>query len=265
MEHFADPIEKRNRGMSSQSTSASTGASQPSPASGFGRGVHCLVVRGWLQLSHAPSHALSQQTPFAQKPLAHSSFTEHGMVTLFEHDPLVQGIPSSHCVSLAQALKQLPVAGLHAKGEQDIFGPVTHAPMPLQTEAGVRTPSEHEPAAQAVPPGYKSQLPVPSHSPVCPQVDAMSLRQIPCGSGAPAATGAHIPMLPTRPQLSHGPLHATLQQIPSTQKPLVQLSPREHGMVILGRHDPFVQRIPSMHCASLVQAMKHVPEAGLHA
>jgi hypothetical protein len=128
-----------------------------------------------LQLTHGPSQALSQQTLLAQKPLAHSAFTEQGITGEWrKHDPFKQGSPPSHCASLSQVLKQFPVTGLHAKGEQDISGPGTHAPMPLQTEADVRTPSEHEPAAQVVPPGYRSQPPAPSHRPVCPHVEAMS-------------------------------------------------------------------------------------------
>jgi hypothetical protein len=216
-----------------------------------------------LQLWHGPSQALSQQTPLAQKPLAHSAFTEQGMTSEWrKHDPFTQGSPPSHCASLSQVLKQFPVAGLHAKGEQYIPGPVTHAPMPLQTEAGVRTPSEHDPAAQVVPREYRSQPPVPSHRPVCPQVEAMSLRQMPLGSGVPVATGVQVPTLRTRLQLTHGPSQALVQQTPSTQKPLAQSSLLVRPSKDRMKHDPFVQGRPPSHCASLVQEFKHLPDIG---
>jgi hypothetical protein len=53
-------------------------------------------------------------------------------------------------------------------------------------------------------------------------------------------------MLPTRPQFSHGPSHALLQQTPSTQKPLAQTAFSLHVSRLV-KHDPFVQGFPLVH------------------
>jgi hypothetical protein len=69
--------------------------------------------------------------------------------------------------------------------------------------------------------------------------------QIACGSLFPASTGQHVPARPSRPQLTHGPRQATLQQTPSVQKPdaqsslLVQTAPGG-----LGPQLPFTQTTP---------------------
>jgi hypothetical protein len=47
---------------------------------------------------------------------------------------------------------------------------------------------------------------------------------MPMGSSAPAATGVQVPTWPTSAHERHGPVHATLQHTPSTQKPLAQSS-----------------------------------------
>jgi hypothetical protein len=63
-----------------------------------------------LQLAHGPLHALLQQIPSAQKPLAHSSLVTHGSCDLMEQKPFSQGIPFVHWVSLVQELKHVPDA-----------------------------------------------------------------------------------------------------------------------------------------------------------
>jgi hypothetical protein len=58
----------------------------------------------------------------------------------------------------------------------------------------------------------------------------MSLRQMPLGSGNPAATGVQVPTLRTRLQLTHGPSQALSQQTPLAQKPLAHSAFTEQGM-----------------------------------
>lgn len=166
-------------------------------------------------------------------------------------------------LSLRQPLLHVTPFGEQPKGSQLNLGPGVQVPLPSQTETCVMSPSEHEAAEQVSPCGEWAQPPMPSHAPVCPQVDAGSLRQMACGSGAPAATGMQVPTLWTRLQLTHGPSQALVQQAPSTQKPLAQSAFTEQGMTgERTKHDPFTQGNPPSHWASLLQDLRHVPDAG---
>jgi hypothetical protein len=64
---------------------------------------------------------------------------------------------------------------------------------------------------------YLRQPPVPSHLPSVPHVAAVMSVQVSRGSAAPNAAMVHLPMAPASAQLRHAPVHAVLQQTPSTQ------------------------------------------------
>jgi hypothetical protein len=85
-----------------------------------------------------------------------------------------------------------------------------------------RSPPLQDGARQIVSAAYIAQPPTPSQAPVCPHEAGPLSLQIPCGSLVPASTGQHVPVRPTRLQLTHGPLQATLQQTPSVQNPDAQ-------------------------------------------
>jgi hypothetical protein len=60
-----------------------------------------VVVR--LQAMHAPVHALSQHTPWAQKPVSHSFPALQGAGgDLRPQEELAQNLPVMHCWSLLQ-------------------------------------------------------------------------------------------------------------------------------------------------------------------
>ncbi len=85
--------------------------------------------------------------------------------------------------------------------------------------AGVlRRVPEQVGAMHCVSRAYFEQLPMPSHLPSVPQVDAPLSWQMPRGSGLSASTGQQVPSRPIRLQERHGPWQATLQQTPSAQK-----------------------------------------------
>jgi hypothetical protein len=67
--------------------------------------------------------------------------------------------------------------------------------------------------------GYFWQLPLPSHLPLVPQVDAGCTAHIARGSGVPATTGVQWPGDDASAQLQHSPVQAPSQHRPSTQKP----------------------------------------------
>jgi len=49
-----------------------------------------------LQASHEPPHALSQQTPSAHTPLAHSASAEHAVPLRLTHTPFSVPVPALH-------------------------------------------------------------------------------------------------------------------------------------------------------------------------
>src|SRR3954468_14741820 len=87
----------------------------------------------------------------------------------------------------------------------------------------------HWAGAQTVSAAYRLQAPAPLHIPVGPQLVAGVATQTLRGS-VPAATGAQVPTEPERLQVVQRPVHAVLQQTPSTQKPLA--------------HSPVAEQLP---------------------
>jgi hypothetical protein len=66
-----------------------------------------------------------------------------------------------------------------------------------------------------------------------------------------------------RLQDMHGPLHEVLQHTPCMQKPDTHSLPLRHRPVGGREQSPFMQGRPLTHCASLAQASKQAPVAGL--
>jgi hypothetical protein len=64
------------------------------------------------------------------------------------------------------------------------------------------------------------QAPAPSHAPSLPQDAAPWSVHLPRESAAPAGTGAQRPIEEASAQLWQAPSQASMQQTPSTQKPL---------------------------------------------
>ena len=129
---------------------------------------------------------------------------------------------------------------------------------------GNSLPLVHEAARHSVPAVNLAQPPAPLHRPLDPQVLAASVLHVLCGSGLPAATGEHSPMVPTWLQLTHGPVHARLQQTPSAHDsdehsaPAVQAAPSGFFP-----HDPALQGRAS-HWAAAVQLLKQRPVEASH-
>jgi hypothetical protein len=67
--------------------------------------------------------------------------------------------------------------------------------------------------------------------------------RLPCGL---PATGVHVPALPSTSHASHWPVHALLQQTPSTQKPLTHAPSAPHSSpgVSVPSHCPLEQKAP---------------------
>src|SRR4051812_9753985 len=109
---------------------------------------------------------------------------------------------------------------------------------------------------QIVSAGYSAQPPRPSHDPVCPQALAATPWQTLWGSGFPWSVGQQVPPRPTWLHDRQAPLHATLQQTPSAQKPVahsvsaVQIAPRG-----------FLPQLPATHFCPLTQSLSTLQAA----
>jgi hypothetical protein len=195
-----------------------------------GTGVQVPGEVDSAQLRQLPEQAVAQQTPSAQVPLPHSVPAEQGCPSaLGPQLPATQLCPGRQSLSLAQRLTQAPLA--HWYGSQSWTPGGRQVPRPSQVAAVFRRLPVQDAAMQIVSGAYLAQPPRPSQAPVCPQVDRLVATQTLCGSAIPIAVGQQVPRRPLWLQLTQGPLHATLQQNPSAQKPdahwtpVVQLAP----------------------------------------
>jgi hypothetical protein len=114
-------------------------ASVHSPAGSgapFGAAVHVPSAPGSAHELHAPPHAVSQQTPWAQKPVWHSPACEHEAPRIFlPHEFPLQTLGATQFWSEVQASKHaLPLQVYGAHGSES--GGV-HWPVALHVEGGV--------------------------------------------------------------------------------------------------------------------------------
>jgi hypothetical protein len=181
-------------------------------------GVH---VPGAVATAHdwqVPEHAVRQQTPCAQTPVAHALPSLHGAPgDLSPQEPLLH--TEGETQSASDAHVALHTESPHLKGAQEVAGGVTHAPAPSHAEAPVAVVplAGHVAPAQGVPCGYFWQPPA-SHMPFVPQLALPWATHVPEGSGAPVATLEQRPIEVARPQERQVPPHAVAQQTPCAQK-----------------------------------------------
>jgi hypothetical protein len=78
-----------------------------------GMGVQCPIAEGSAQLTHAPPHGPSQQTPSTQKPLAQSVAASQLWPTGFGPQlPLTQAWPAWQSPSFMQVVAHAPIEQL---------------------------------------------------------------------------------------------------------------------------------------------------------
>jgi hypothetical protein len=124
------------------------------------------------------------------------------------------------------------------------------APTPSQVEASWRwlVADEHDGGAHTVPARCLRHAPLPSQVPSVPQVAAVCGRQAPRGSAAPLPTRLHVPGCPAEHD-RQGPVQASVQHTPSTQKPLPHWVPSVQGWP-----GPFLPQLPATQVAPGAQA-----------
>jgi hypothetical protein len=166
--------------------------------------VHFPRLAAWLQDTHVPVHAMSQQTWSEQWAFWHSASAMQAAPLGFRpHELFMHVAPATQSVLAAHVALQL-VASLHTNGAHVIAVGVTHMPDPSQADCAVTMLLVELQAAslQGVPSDHIRQAPWPSQVPSCWQVVFASVGQAGCPvSGAePFKTGEHFPTLPIRLQ-----------------------------------------------------------------
>ena len=180
-----------------------------------------------MQDSHAPVHALSQQTPLAQKPLAHALPDVHALPLGFfgSHAEVVvlQNAVDTQSASTAQLVLHVSVPQAN-KPQLLVGGAAAHAPA-LQYAGGCSVPAVHEPATHATELlGYEHAAEVPSQDP--PHVPLPT--QLPWPARGAPVTSLQVPTEPLSTHDSQAPPHARSQQTPSAHRPLAHCPPAVH-------------------------------------
>lgn len=132
------------------------------------------------------------------------------------------------------------------------------APAPSQVRAWfkVALPAAHDGATHSTPAAYSRQAPLPSHTPSVAQLAAPMFLQVPCGSGAPFATGLQVPSDALRPHDWQVPVQPLLQQTPWAQKPDRHSDPSAQVFPSpLRPHDPLMQTAGEAQSALAVQLL----------
>jgi hypothetical protein len=137
------------------------------------------------------------------------------------HVETSQRSPEAQSTSLVHELPHtLPE---HAYTPHERVPPSTQVPAPLQVSVSDAIEAAQDAALQTVPLGQSRHVPAPLQLPSVPQLDAALGAHSLCGS-LPAGIDPHVPFDPPVSAALHAlhvPLHALLQQKPSTQLPLV--------------------------------------------
>ena len=153
------------------------------------------------QERQGPSQASLQQSPSVQKPLLQSVAAPQVCPIPFSPQLMVatvQVCPSAQSASAAQVALHRPLT--QPKGLQLIAAPGWQVPRPSQVPARVRTAALQTAGVQSVLAAYIAQAPLPSQTPLSPQLVASVVRLFwhrPWGSLTPAATERQVPGEPT--------------------------------------------------------------------
>jgi hypothetical protein len=193
---------------------------------------------------HAPPvvHADEQQCPLpatSQMLLAHCAFAVHAPpaesgAPQVPATPGLKQICPTQSFELAHAVRQAVLPALHFKlaGHAPVV-PATHVPVPLHALAVVSMLPVHDcTGPHGVDAAQRAQLP-DLHWPVNPQLDIALATHTPRGSFMPSTTFRHVPSATPLSAALHALqtlVHAVLQHLPSTQKPLSHCAALVHEL-----------------------------------
>ncbi len=182
------------------------------------------AVPGCAHERQVPSQAVPQQVPCSQKPELHWSAVAQVLPSGFLPQlPLTQVLGDAQSPSVLHVVRQVLAAPSQVNGMHDCVAVGTQAPLPSQREARFMLDPLQVGGRQVTPDGYLRQAPAPSQTPSVPQLASPWSGHLSRGS-VPISAGMQWPTLPLTPHDRQGPVHASLQQTPSTQKALRQSS-----------------------------------------
>jgi hypothetical protein len=180
-----------------------------------------------------PEQAVMQHLPCAQIFELHSaSAPQLAPIGFGPQLPMTQLLGVTQSASVAHVVRHVLPSVAHWKGAQSCVDAPVQPPALSQVAVVMRMWPTQPSCAQVTPavPLKRAHWPVPSQTPVVPQVSAVWVGQRSPGS-VPWNAGRQVPSLPGFWHVKHAWSHAVLQQTPSTHwaephsDPAVQLSP----------------------------------------
>ena len=193
-----------------------------------GRGVQAPALPESAHEAQVPGQAVAQHTSCAQMPVLHStSLAQTAPMGTFPQLPFMQVLGARQSASVAQVVLHWPEAP-QTNGAQGWLCAAAHTPCPSQRCANVSVEPAQPALWQMTPAEYLSQAPVPSQTPLVPQVATPWSSQLLRGS-VPTSAGMHVPTFPAPAQVRQTPSHVSLQQTPSAQNPEAHWLPPEHA------------------------------------
>jgi hypothetical protein len=176
-----------------------------------------------LQLTQAPSQALSQHTPSTQNPDEHCSLLVHTLPAFSTGKQAFceQKYPEEHSLVALHSSKHAPLAAAHTYAPHEIPDEEMHVPEPSQTLPADDVVPTQLVAPQGTPAGAAVRhTPPAAHDPSAPHPPAVAHPL----SLLPSTTAPHTPDGPDAfsdaSHAWHAPSQAVEQQTPSTQNPL---------------------------------------------
>jgi hypothetical protein len=183
------------------------------------------------QERHVPVHVVPQHLPCAQNVELHSSpLPQVAPIGFLPQLPATQLLGATQSASDVHVVRQVLPSGAHWNGVQGSVVAPEQPPALSHVPVVVRMNPTQASAAHTTPafPLKRAHAPVPSHTPVVPQVVAASVGQRSPGS-VPWNAGRHVPSVPGFRQVKQARLHPSLQQTPSTHWPDPHSAELVHG------------------------------------
>ena len=170
---------------------------------------------------HVPVQTVPQHLPCAQNVELHSSLLPQvAPIGFLPQLPATQLLGATQSASDVHVVRQVLPSGAHWNGVQGSVVAPEQPPALSHVPVVVRMNPRQASAAHTTPalPLKRAHAPVPSHTPVVPQVVAASVGQRSPGS-VPWNAGRHVPSVPGFTQVKQARLQPSLQQTPSTHWP----------------------------------------------
>jgi hypothetical protein len=206
---------------SSPQVLAPSSAHWPSGSIPSGTFLHVPSLPETAHDLHVPVHVVMQHLPCAQNVELHSaSAPQLAPRGFLPQLPLTQVLGETQSASVVHVVRQDLPSPAHWYGAHDCVAAPEHVPESSHMPVVVRVDPTQVSAAQTTPafPLKRAHAPVPSQTPVVPQVSAVWVGQRSPGS-VPGSAGRQVPSVPGFTQVKQAAPQASLQHTPSTHWP----------------------------------------------